>query len=529
VKFNVPDPTIPNATQFDREKSIHLDKVDNIMSIVENYNGQSQTITTDIPEDTSFSKLNQYAYFDQWGLSYDLNGNTTQKGTQHFSYDYRNQLVIATDINTTVEMKYDVFGRRIQETVTIGTQSKTRNFYYSGNQLIEERDGNDNITRQYIYGNGIDEIIRMDVYDGGTVSSYYFHTDAIGSVTAITDENGNIVERYTYDIYGMPTFWDASGNVIAESSIGNNILFQGREYSTELNLYYFRARYYCPIMGRFVSVDPMGYKDSMNMYQAFNQNPVNFVDPMGELIYLTGEDPKSDFEIFKNIFVQMGISREELNKTIKLKQDEEGRYYIDRSSYIPFTKRGDLYDMKRQIISKWRENFTTNLKGTKRFNMSLEFIFSWIIQHPFPIEFSVDKYAFWGDQKKKTERSRFKDTDYGRGVFLQPDEDLNINSGKAIQIVVDPNPKISLKGGEYHVAILGHKQPPRLHASQIPSIPLTLETAIVHEFGHAYAFLKGHKVDPDSHTSLNAEIAVLLENLYRLRTYLIKYGLRKYH
>jgi YD repeat-containing protein len=225
VKFNVPDPTITNPTQFEREKRVNLDKVDNIMSIVENYNGQSQTITTDIPEDTSFSKLNQYAYFDQWGLSYDLNGNTTQKGTQHFSYDYRNQLVRATDINTTVEMKYDVFGRRIQETVTKGTQSKTRNFYYSGNQLIEERDGNDNITSQYIYGNGIDEIIRMDVYDGGTVNSYYFHTDAIGSVTAITDENGNIVERYTYDIYGMPTFWDASGNVITESSIGNNILF----------------------------------------------------------------------------------------------------------------------------------------------------------------------------------------------------------------------------------------------------------------------------------------------------------------
>jgi YD repeat-containing protein len=196
-----------------------LDKVDNILSIVENYNGQSQTISTDIPEDTSFSKLNQYAYFDQWGLSYDLNGNTTQKGTQHFSYDYRNQLVIATDINTTVEMKYDVFGRRIQETVAKGTQSKTRNLYYSGNQLIEERDGNDNITRQYIYGSGIDEIIRMDVYDGGTVISYYFHTDAIGSVTAITDENGNIVERYTYDIYGMPTFWDAAGNIITESSI----------------------------------------------------------------------------------------------------------------------------------------------------------------------------------------------------------------------------------------------------------------------------------------------------------------------
>lgn len=47
---------------------------------------------------------------------------------------------------------------------------------------------------------------------------------------------------------------------------------------------YFRARYFCPIMGRFLQTDPMGYKDSLNLYQSFNQNPVNFVDPMGEEI-----------------------------------------------------------------------------------------------------------------------------------------------------------------------------------------------------------------------------------------------------
>jgi RHS repeat-associated protein len=139
----------------------------------------------------------------------------------------------------------------------------------------------------------------MYVYDGGTFNSYYFHTDAIGSVTAITDVNGNIIERYTYDMYGMPTFWDASGNVITESSIGNTILFQGREYSSELNLYYFRSRYYDPIVGRFLSVDPMGYKDSMNLYQAFNNNPVNFVDPLGLKIVFVDEELREALEILR--------------------------------------------------------------------------------------------------------------------------------------------------------------------------------------------------------------------------------------
>jgi RHS repeat-associated protein len=178
-------------------------------------------------------------------------------------------------------MKYDVLGRRTQKSVTIGSQTKIENYYHSGQQVIEVRDENDQVLRQYIYGNGIDEIIRMDKYEGDTFTSYYYHTDANGSVTAITDANGQLVERVTYDIYGMPTFWDAAGNKISKSSIGNNILFHGREYDYELNLYYFRARYYDPIMGRFLQTDPMGYQDSLNLYQAFNMNGVNFTDPMG--------------------------------------------------------------------------------------------------------------------------------------------------------------------------------------------------------------------------------------------------------
>ena len=54
-----------------------------------------------------------------------------------------------------------------------------------------------------------------------------------------------------------------------------------REYDAETGLYYFRHRYYDPELGRFTQTDPMGYADSMNLYQAFNQSPQNFGDPMG--------------------------------------------------------------------------------------------------------------------------------------------------------------------------------------------------------------------------------------------------------
>jgi RHS repeat-associated protein len=152
--------------------------------------------------------------------------------------------------------------------------------------VIEERDGSDNVLKQYIYGNGIDELIRVDINESGNFTPYYFHTNGIGSVTAITDQDGELVERVSYDLYGMPTFTDyrtdlQNPQVVGSSVIDNELLFQGRRYEKETNLIYFRARYYDPIMGRFLQTDPMGYQDSMNLYQAFNMNPVNFIDSMG--------------------------------------------------------------------------------------------------------------------------------------------------------------------------------------------------------------------------------------------------------
>jgi len=89
---------------------------------------------------------------------------------------------------------------------------------------------------------------------------------------ALSDPNGNLVETYSYDVFGQP-------NTIG--SKGNPYLFTGQRYDEETRLYYYRMRYYSPSLGRFLQSDPIGYADSLNIYTYCENNPVNWADPYG--------------------------------------------------------------------------------------------------------------------------------------------------------------------------------------------------------------------------------------------------------
>ena len=97
--------------------------------------------------------------------------------------------------------EYDYLGRRVFRFTF--HDSRTTSYVYDGAQVIAEYEGGA-LKRRFYYGPGIDEPICMITVSGGE-TKYYYHFDGLGSVAALSDDSGQITERYEYDVFGEPT------------------------------------------------------------------------------------------------------------------------------------------------------------------------------------------------------------------------------------------------------------------------------------------------------------------------------------
>ncbi|MDD5676587.1 MAG: DUF6531 domain-containing protein [Kiritimatiellae bacterium] len=235
------------------------------------------------------NKLSSWGANGENTISYNTAGCVTQicvsgDNAQVLAWNSRYQVTeVRTNGIVAETYKYDAFGRRI----SISDGATTNYLVYDGIHAIAETDASGTLLKSYTYGPGIDNILTMSVYtnSGGTTSVasvFYYVKDHLGSVAAVADSGGQIVESYQYDAWGnVLEIKDGSGTSIGQSAIGNRFLWQGREYSWATHLYYFRARWYEPVTGRWLSNDPIGISGGLNQYVFCSDNPVNFRDPWG--------------------------------------------------------------------------------------------------------------------------------------------------------------------------------------------------------------------------------------------------------
>jgi RHS repeat-associated protein len=197
---------------------------------------------------------------------YDPNGNLIQKteGTDVWAYEWNanNELTRVTKNGVEqARFAYDPLGRRVEKVAGGVTSS----YVYDKTSILREVRGS--ATLKYVHGLGVDEPLAVD--DGAGLS--YFHIDPLGSVAKLTNASGTVTLTRKYDAWGNLE--------VGTSEPG--YAFTGREWDPEVGLYYYRARYYGPTVGRFVSEDPIKFEDGTNTYTYVRGNPVLWTDPTG--------------------------------------------------------------------------------------------------------------------------------------------------------------------------------------------------------------------------------------------------------
>jgi len=248
------------------------------------------------------NNLNQYQTVNAQTYSYDPKGNLTNDGVNTYEYDYENRLIhVSTSLRSATLSGgeaiygYDPFGRRITKTTTYDLQPTTELFIHDQDHILETYNCSLNLqtctqTHSFLYSNKIDEPLLITYFETpGIGKDYYYHQDALGNITAITDSTNQVTEYVEYNPYGEPHFFDPDSNPILESTINNPFLFTGRFYDVETGLYDYRNRTEFPKLGRFGQRDPIGILgQDMNLYRFVVNNPINFSDPFG-LLYVSLE------------------------------------------------------------------------------------------------------------------------------------------------------------------------------------------------------------------------------------------------
>jgi RHS repeat-associated protein len=217
-----------------------------------------------------------------FSADYDDNGNmtsATRNGTTTtYTYDADNYLVQSGDITLT----YDYTGRRLKKQIQGGVTTYYLAPYYQVNVFP---DGAKQHTI-FVTGNhgvlaavtGVDAGTPVPTKGVPAPGVFYLYQDHLKNSIHQIDTQGNIKTSIRYRPFGEIHSLEGDDTVQQK--------FTGKEWDDSLQLYYFGARYYDPVLGRFITQDtqlgaPMGQHDALHRYCYTTNDPTNLIDPDG--------------------------------------------------------------------------------------------------------------------------------------------------------------------------------------------------------------------------------------------------------
>jgi RHS repeat-associated protein len=168
------------------------------------------------------------------------------------------------------EYGYDPTGLRVVKKAG----GATTQYVFKGTEPIFVKNIATGAIKSYVYAFG-QHLARVDGKIGDpNAKKYFYHTDQLGFIKAVTDQTGQVVRKTDYFAFG--TQFDQEGGFDEDHG------FTGKEYDSAIGLYYYNARWYDPELGRFISADPALDPNNPNLYSYCGNSPTGRIDPDGE-------------------------------------------------------------------------------------------------------------------------------------------------------------------------------------------------------------------------------------------------------